>query len=419
MPEPMLVTVSQLNKKINLMFDNEPDFGNIRVRGEVSDFKGMHPSGHYFFKLKDKGSSVNAIIFSGNKKAANGLKNGTEIVAQGYVSSYVPYGTYSLHITSVKSAQIGALSEGFERLKKKLEAEHLFEQKRPLPNNPEHICVITSETGDVIQDLRTILSRRCPQVKVTLIPTLVQGDKAPASIVSAFRAASRLDCDVIVFGRGGGSSEELAAFNDEAVARAVYNSKVPTISAVGHGPDFALTDFVADERAATMSEAAEKVVPDNNVIRETLEEKKRSLYNALCGIIDKKATALQHIDTELKLKSPTARIERNERELSVLRESIDRSINTRIERYERALPVLQEGLVRNVHTLIERSESRYEKARTLVEALNPFNVLLRGYSITYKDGRIVRISKGVKPGDTLEIKLHDGTINATVTSVEE
>ena len=390
--EPMLVTVSQLNRKIGNMFAAEKTFEDIRIRGEISDLRRNAKSGHYYFTLKDESASVSAVIYKFNAEAAEGLEDGMEIIARGSVSVYQPYGIYQLKVFSVADAKAGAMSSAFEKLKEKLAAEHLFDRKRPLPESPERICVITSETGAVLQDIRNVLSRRCPQVKVTLIPAVVQGDKAPASIVSAFGIAAGLDCDVIIFGRGGGSSEDLSAFNDEAVVRAVYNSKVPTISAVGHEIDFTLSDFAADMRAPTPSAAAELAVPDNSTKLIRLDEQKKAIYRSLCRMIDTKMTAVRFSETALRLKSPSARIEGNERDLAAVSDRISK----------------------RMHTLVDGKEREYISAASVIEALNPLAVLLRGYSITYKDGKAVRSADDVEPGDTLKIKLSEGSINATV-----
>lgn len=395
--EPMLVTVSQLNRKIGNMFASEKSFEDIRIKGEIYDFRRNAKSGHYYFTLKDESASLSAVIYKNNAEAAKDLKDGMEIIARGSVSVYQPYGIYQLKVFSVADAKAGAMSSAFEKLKAKLAAEHLFERKRPLPERPERICVITSETGAVLQDIRNVLSRRCPQVKVTLIPAVVQGEKAPASIVSAFGIAAGTDCDVIIFGRGGGSAEDLSAFNDEAVVRAVYNSRVPTISAVGHEIDFTLADFAADMRAPTPSAAAELAVPDNAVLVRQLEEGKRSVYQALYRVIDNKLTAVRFSEAALKLKSPSARIERNERDLA--------AVNDRI--------------VKRIHTIVDAKDREYRSAASVIEALNPLAVLLRGYSITYKDGKAVRTANDVQPGDTVKIKLSEGSVNATVNGTEE
>lgn len=391
--KPMTVTVSQLNRKIASMLRSEVTLADICVRGEISDFRRNEKSGHYYLKLSDDTASMSAIIFSWNREAAQGLSDGMEIIARGKVSVYEPYGTYSLQIASVQTEGIGALSTAFEKLKIKLGEEGLFERKRPIPENPSHICVITSETGAVLQDIRNVLSRRCPQVKVTLIPAAVQGDEAPASIVSAFAIANTLDCDTVIFGRGGGSSEDLSAFNDEAVVRAVFASKAPTISAVGHETDFTLSDFAADMRAPTPSAAAELSVRDNAVLIFRLVDKCDSIKHSLFRLIEAKRTEVSYLERDIRLKSPTARIAADERSLDTMTDRIRKQM----------------------HTLLDRKSSAYTGRAAVIEALNPLAVLLRGYSITYKDGKALHTSEEVNAGDTVEIKLSEGSVTATVT----
>jgi exodeoxyribonuclease VII large subunit len=390
--EPMTVTVSQLNRKIGYMFRGESSFADICVRGEVSDFRKNEKSGHYYLKLGDEGASVSAIIYSWNKAAAAELENGMEIIARGKVSVYEPYGTYSLQIASVRTEGIGALSDAFEKLKIRLGEEGLFEQKRDIPKTPSHICVITSETGAVLQDIKNVLSRRCPQVRVTLIPAAVQGDQAPASIVSAFRIANSLDCDTVIFGRGGGSSEDLSAFNDEAVVRAIYGSKHPTISAVGHETDFTLADFAADMRAPTPSAAAELSVRDNAERLYELEGKCASVRRTLYRIVDTRATAVTFTEREIKLKSPTMRLAAEEQRLGTVSRHIKQSIDN----------------------LIGSKERTFLGKTAVIEALNPLAVLLRGYSITYSGDRAVKSSDELKPGDTVKIRLYEGSVTAEV-----
>ena len=395
--EPMLVTVSQLNRKIGLMFAAEKTFTDIRIRGEIYDFRKNAKSGHYYFTLKDESASLSAVIYKNNEKAAENLKDGMEIIARGSVSCYEPYGVYQLKVFSVADAKKGLLSQAFDQLRIKLKAEGLFDRKRPLPERPQKICVITSETGAVLQDIRNVLSRRCPQVKVMLIPAVVHGDKAPASIVSAFEIANKTDCDTVIFGRGGGSAEDLSAFNDEAVVRAVFNSKAPTISAVGHEIDFTLADFAADMRAPTPSAAAELAVPDNKVFIDMLDERKKAIHRALYSVIDSKLTAVRLSEAQIKLRSPSARIEAD----------------------KRGLDALSDRIKKQIHTMLDRKTSSFTGTAAVIEALNPLSVLLRGYSITYMDGKALHSSEEVKPGNTLDIKLSEGSIKASVISTEK
>lgn len=398
MPEtPMLVTVSQLNHKIGLMFAGEKTFADIRIKGEIYDFRRNAKSGHYYFTLKDESASLSAVIYKTNAAAAEGLEDGMSVIARGSISCYEPYGIYQLKVFEVSEAGKGAMSSAFEVLKKKLDDEGLFSRKRPLPEAPERICVITSETGAVLQDIKNVLSRRCPSVKVTLIPAVVQGDKAPASIVSAFEIAKSVDCDVIIFGRGGGSSEDLSAFNDEAVVRAVFASKVPTISAVGHETDFTLADFAADTRAPTPSAAAELAVPDTRIFIRQLDEKLVDIRASLFRMLESKKLLINYTENEIRLKSPAARIMNIQRDVDVVSDKIKKQM----------------------HDMLDAKTRSFTGTASVIEALNPLAVLLRGYSITYIGDKAVRSSDDVKTGDTVTIKLAEGSVTASVTGTEK
>ena len=250
--KPFTVTVSQLNRKISFMLNGEKTFADLYVRGEISNLNINARTGHIFFTLKDENSSVRAVMFSSN---ADRLKfvpeSGMAVVVRGSVKCFERDGVYQIYVSEMTHDGAGALSEEFDKLKARLEAAGMFAQKRDIPKIPDKICVITSETGAVLQDIRNVLSRRWPQVQVVLIPAAVQGEQAPDSLVQAFAKANETDADVIIFGRGGGSAEDLSCFNSEAVAKAIFASRIPTISAVGHETDFTIADFTADKRAPT------------------------------------------------------------------------------------------------------------------------------------------------------------------------
>lgn len=398
MNKPFIVTVSQLNRRIALMLRAEAAFTDISVRGEISNFVYHNKSGHIYFTLKDDACALKAVMFRSNAENLKFMpENGMSVVVRGSIQCYERDGVYQLYAIEMAEEGEGQLANEFEALKKKLEEEGLFKQKRPLPVRVEKIIVITSDTGAAIQDILNILNRRYPLVKVALIPACVQGEYAPDSIASAFKKAEKLDGDLIIFGRGGGSSEDLSAFNTETVARAVFNSSIPTISAVGHETDFTIADFVADLRAPTPSAAAELAVPDIKEIENALEGYREYLYKKASDIINDKSVILKLINSDIQKKSPYNKLKMNMERLDSIYASITLSIKK----------------------LLEYKEGLYLSKAELIGALNPLSVLRRGYSITYKDDNVVFSTEELKKGDMVKIKLHSGEFTATVDKTEK
>ncbi len=398
MNKPFTVTVSQLNRRVALMLRSEAAFSDISVRGEISNFVYHNKSGHIYFTLKDDACSLKAVMFRSNAENLKFMpENGMSVVVRGSIQCYERDGVYQLYAIEMTEAGEGQLANEFEALKKKLEEEGLFKQKRPLPVSVSKIIVITSDTGAAIQDILNILNRRYPLVKVALIPACVQGEYAPDSIASAFKKAESQGGDLIIFGRGGGSSEDLSAFNTEKVARAVFNSSIPTISAVGHETDFTIADFVADLRAPTPSAAAELAVPDIKEIESTLEGYREYLYKKTSDIINDKSVILRLINSDIQKKSPYNKLKMNSERLDGIYASIALSLKK----------------------LIEYKESLYLSKAELIGALNPLSVLMRGYSITYKDNNVIFSSDELAKGDKVRIKLHDGEFTATVDKTEK
>ncbi len=398
MNKPFIVTVSQLNRRIALMLKSEAAFSDISVRGEISNFVYHNKSGHIYFTLKDDACALKAVMFRSNAENLKFMpENGMSVVVRGSIQCYERDGVYQLYAVEMAEAGEGQLANEFEALKKKLEEEGLFKQKRSLPVSVRKIIVITSDTGAAIQDILNILNRRYPLVKVALIPACVQGEYAPDSIASAFKKAEKLDGDLIIFGRGGGSSEDLSAFNTEIVARAVFGSSIPTISAVGHETDFTIADFVADLRAPTPSAAAELAVPDIKEIESALEGYKEYLYKKASEIINDKSVILKLINSDIQKKSPYNKLKMNMERL----DSIYASIALSVKKF------------------IEYKEGLYLSKAELIGALNPLSVLMRGYSITYKNDNVVFSSEELKEGDKVRIKLHSGEFTATVERTEK
>lgn len=391
----LVVTVSQINRRLALLLKSDKAIQSISVKGEISNLKCHYQSGHIYFTLRDSTASIKAVMFKSYAKNLNiDLEDGMNVVVSGAVQFFERDGLCQLYAYDIKQEEgIGEGALSFEQLKNKLNEEGLFNQKRPLPERPKSICVVTSETGAAIKDILNVLSRRYPFVKVKLISVLVQGADAPESIAEGINKAQNTGCDLIIFGRGGGSAEDLSAFNTEIVARAVYASKIPTISAVGHEIDYSISDFVADTRAATPSAAAEIAVPDVNEILSALDIKKNHIRDMALAKVAGCELQVNSLFSHIELYHPKNKIEANEKNLNKTFSLIKKDFGN----------------------LISTKELHLKNSVELVNAFNPFKTLERGYSIIFKDNSAVTSVKALKSGDKIKIKLSDGELNAEVT----
>ena len=394
--ERQVLSVGQINDYIKNKLDNDPGLRNIAIRGELSNYK-MYPSGHHYFTIKDATGAMKCVMF---KSAAQRLRfrpeNGMQVVAMGSVTVYVRDGVYQLYCTGMVMDGIGDLYAAFEQLKTKLAAQGLFDtaHKKPLPKLPGTIGIVTSSAGAAVHDMLRILCKRYPLTQVKLLPVRVQGVEAPAEIAGAIAYANRYQlADLLIVGRGGGSIEDLWAFNDELVARAIYDSKIPVISAVGHEPDVTISDFVADLRAATPSNAAELAVPDQDALRQNLDEMQNAMAVAMQTKIDRAGERLDNLANRPVLKSPLASFESRRKALELM---------------EKRLIAAQSGNV-------ARTRQRFVAQVSKLDAMSPLKVLTRGYAMVAKeDGTIVRSVSDVKPRDPIAVRVSDGTIVATV-----
>ena len=397
MNTPKIITVSQLNFYLKSLIDNDANLRFVFLEGEISNLTDHYSSGHIYFSLKDEKSVVKAVMFS---YAAKNLKfkpkNGMKVILRARVSVYEPSGQYQLYVEDMQPDGVGALSLQFEQLKEKLTKEGLFDKahKKPIPVFPQTVGVITSPTGAAVRDILNIIGRRCPSVDIVMCPVLVQGENAASQLTSAIKRFSENDiADVIIIGRGGGSQEDLWAFNDENLARAIYECKTPVISAVGHETDFTICDFVSDLRAPTPSAAAELAVPDRVELLNELSSQRQYLS----ALMDKKLLTLERTLSNstrlLSAYSPIKSIEDNEKELSVIT--------------NRMLSLSQQFIDINTKNLTETASK--------LSALNPVAVLMRGYSyITDENSKPVSSVKDVNSGDKISVKVSDGTFNAVV-----
>lgn len=396
-----VLSVAQINEYIRTVMDRDALLSSVAIRGEISNYK-LYPSGHHYFTLKDDAAAIRCVMFKGNAlrlrfRPANGMK----VIAMGKISVFPRDGAYQLYCTAMAMDGIGDLHAAFEQLKAKLSAQGLFDpsHKKPIPKFPGTIGIVTSSAGAALHDMLRILRKRYPLSKVLLLPARVQGAEAPGEIAAAIRYANyhRL-ADVLIVGRGGGSIEDLWAFNDEALARAIYDSQIPVISAVGHEPDVTISDYVADLRAATPSNAAELVVPDQDALRQTLDHMSAAMAAALDRQIKSARRHLNVLSSSAALQSPVGYLQQK-------RTSLDH---------------LNERLISDMTRTIDRKKQGYISLTAKLDAMSPLKVLTRGYAMAQnEEGTLIKSVKQVQTGDTIMISVGDGHITGTVTDIKE
>lgn len=398
--EERYLTVSALTKYIKYKFDNDFNLTDVLLEGEISNFK-HHSRGHFYFTLKDDNAQITAMMFqSYASKVKFEPQDGMKVYVRGTVTVYEASGVYQIVVKEMKSDGVGDLYLAYEKLKKELQEAGYFniDHKRNIPRLPKVVGVITSPTGAAIHDIINTIGRRYPLCKIILYPALVQGEGAKESIVKQITQAN-IDglCDVIICGRGGGSIEDLWAFNEKIVAMAIYNSEIPIISAVGHEVDFTIADFVADKRAATPTAAAEIATPSVDNLKEYITQSVGRITHNIGVILNDKKTQIMHLDRSLDNLKPTAKLQNMRKELDFylkrLNMLISNQLNDRLNHY---------------HLLNEK-----------LKALSPLTIMDKGYSIPYLDGKVVRSVKMVHENDDISLSLNDGKINCKVIGVEE
>ena len=395
-----VLSISQLNAYIQGKLDGDPLLGSVAVRGEISNYK-LYPSGHHYFTLKDEGAALKCVMFKGNAMRLRFRpENGMKVLAMGKVSVYPRDGAYQLYCTALTMDGVGDLYAAFEQLKKKLAAQGLFEQahKKPIPKFPGTIGIITSSAGAAVHDMLRILRKRYPLTKVRLLPVRVQGSEAPGEIADAIAFANRHNlADLLIVGRGGGSMEDLWAFNEEIVAHAIYRSKIPVISAVGHEPDVTISDFVADQRASTPSNAAEIAVPDMRELQRMLQESSARLLQGQLRRMERLEQRLKQLSEKRVLTDPVAYLE-------------DRKLQ---------LDYAQQRLLSVAQRRVEGDRQRFIRVATTLDALSPLKVLGRGYAMAQAaNGTVLRSSQQVEEGDQIRVQLGQGSLSCTVNSKE-
>lgn len=394
--EKQVLSVGQISEYIKSKLDADSRLSNIAVRGEISNYK-VYPSGHHYFTLKDETGAMRCVMFKSNAyRVRFRPENGMKVIAMGSVTVYVRDGIYQLYCTAMAMDGIGDLYAAFEQLKSKLSAQGLFnpEHKKPLPKYPATIGIITSEAGAAVHDILRILRKRYPLTRVRLLPVRVQGAEAPGEIAAAIGYANHFKlADLLIVGRGGGSIEDLWAFNDEQVARAIFASNIPVISAVGHEPDVTISDFVADLRAATPSNAAELAVPDQDALRQQLDSLEQAMALAIQRKLNRAGERLLHLSNRPVLQSPLASFEQRRKVLKLLETRLIGAQNQTVSKYRQ----------------------RFVAQTAKLDAMSPLKVLTRGYAVaTTQSGSIIRSATEVSPGDQITVRVSDGSIHANV-----
>ncbi|MBE6815565.1 MAG: exodeoxyribonuclease VII large subunit [Ruminococcaceae bacterium] len=392
---PTVFSVTELNNYVKRILDNDENLKNVFVTGEISNFKN-HYSGHMYMTIKDEGGAIKAVMFS---SYASRLKfvpeNGMKVIIFGSVSLYNKDGSYQLYITDMQPDGVGALNLAYEQLKEKLQNEGLFnaEFKKPIPEFPQKIGVMTAPDGAAVRDIFSILKRRYPVAEIVFCPVAVQGERAAPEIAKAIKLFNEQNAaDVLIVGRGGGSLEDLWAFNEEIVARAIFESKIPVISAVGHETDFTIADFVADLRAPTPSAAAELAVPDIFELKSELLGLKQHLSVLMRNMLTGEKERLENFEKQITILSPSNKIINSRQELSNLYEKVVNSITSKLNDEKTKISLLSSKL----------------------NALSPLEVLSRGYSISYKNEMPIKSVGDVKTGDNIKIRVTDGEFFAEV-----
>ena len=402
MQNTLVLSVSELNRYIKMNFDADENLANIFISGEISNFTNHYRTGHLYFTLKDDSAAVRAVMFNSSAKRLKFMpEDGMKVIARGRVSVYEASGQYQLYVDDMQPDGVGALNLAYEQLKEKLQKEGLFSEhhKKPLPPYPEKVGVITSPTGAAVRDIINVLGRRFPYAEIVFCPVLVQGEGAHLQLTDAVNLFnSERAADVIIIGRGGGSIEDLWEFNDEGLARAVYNSEIPVISAVGHETDFTICDFVADMRAPTPSAAAELAVPDANELQYALSAlKNRMFLNVSSGIADRRSR-LEYLTSKGALKSP------------------DEMLSNRSQRLDTAFS----KMLSSYENRIGGKKVEFISAATALSKLDPMSVLMRGFAfVSDKNGKNVYSSQALAKGDKINVRFHDGSAVCEVKEITQ
>ncbi|RJX25412.1 MAG: exodeoxyribonuclease VII large subunit [Acholeplasma sp.] len=443
MNQPQYLTVTALTKYIKAKLEGDKHLFSILLKGEISNFK-KHSRGHFYFTLKDEGAQISAIMFSRDaEKTGFSPKDGDHVLVQGRISLYEPSGSYSIQVTQMKLDGIGELYLKYEALKKELEEKGYFliERKRPIPKFPQVIGVVTSPTGAVIEDIKNTVTRRYLLAEIHLYPALVQGPDSASSIRNQILYANQLGvADVLIVGRGGGSIEDLWGFNEMPVIDAIYNSKIPIITAIGHETDFTLSDFVSDLRAPTPTAAAELATPNTIDLKKQITEWSEGMHYRLASVFQQKKTELLYLDERLERTSPFLKVKELHEKLVRTQDDLHRNFLYQIEIKKRLTESYKERLKspieriyagkekqeqlfirleRSIQTIFHMKTNRFDVLREKLSALNPLHVMDKGFALVEKDHHVITSVKALKPGDQIDLRLKDGRAHAKIIEIKE
>jgi len=416
------LTVSAINRYLKAKFDQDDNLRVVFLKGEISNIK-YHTTGHIYFSIKDETSKINAIMFSSNaKKLLFRPVDGSKVLVTGRISVYESTGGYQIYVDEMLEDGIGNLYIAFEKLKQDLSKEGLFDQKykKAIPKIPNRVGVVTASTGAAIKDILSTIKRRYPICEVILFPSLVQGDNAKEDIVKNIKLAENYNLDVLIVGRGGGSIEDLWPFNEEIVARAIFDCTIPVISAVGHEIDFTIADYVADMRAPTPTGAAEMAVPNISDLINNIDNLKIRLNESINKKINYQKLYLDAIKNSYAIKNPLIMYENKKQKLDILIDNLNKTLLKKYDNAKHKFEILKNNYILNNPNLLYKDKMiKLDNLIEKLELINPLGVLKRGYSLTYIDNKVLKSIKDVKTNDNLIIKLHDGEINTTVIDVKE
>ena len=411
------ITVSQLTRYIKYKIDNDVNLNEVFLKGEISNFKA-HSRGHFYFTLKDEGSRINAVMFATSTKRIKFTPtDGMKVLVTGKISVFEANGGYQIYVSDMLEDGVGNLYIAFEQLKKKLEMEGLFDPKlkKPIPKIPKRVGVVTAPTGAAIKDIISTIKRRWPLTEILLFPSLVQGEMAAADIVKQIKLSENYDLDTLIVGRGGGSIEDLWPFNEEIVARAIYECKTPVISAVGHEIDFTIADFVADLRAPTPTGAAEMAVPQYNDVVNYLNQLDIRLNSVINNKIKNYRQKLDSIKERNLFKNPMVIYQSKEMMFDNLLDRLKYSTTNLFNIKEKQLLTIKNSyILKNPYQLLDKKANKYLQIISKLETLSPLLTLKRGYTITKVDGKVIDSALSLKKNDLLEVEFSDGIVKAEV-----
>lgn len=416
------LTITAITRYLKYKLDSDEHLKNVFLKGEISNFKA-HSTGHLYFSLKDETSKINAIMFSANaKKLKFRPQDGSKVLLVGRISVYEATGNYQIYVEDMIEDGVGNLYIAYEKLKAELAKEGLFDDshKKKIPKIPSKVGIITAPTGAAIKDIISTIRRRFPLCETILFPSLVQGENAASDIVKNIKLADTYDLDVLIVGRGGGSIEDLWPFNEEIVARAIYEANVPIISAVGHEVDFTIADFVSDLRAPTPTGAAELAVPNQTDVLKHIEQLRIRANENIYKKINYQKLYLDSLKNSFVIKSPMIMYENKKQKLDMNLEKIKNLINNILEVRKSKFNLLKSNyLLNNPNEIYKHQQIRLENIIDKLNIINPLNTLKRGYTLTYSNDNIVKDIKDIKVGNVIKTRFTNGTVESTVTNIME